>query len=170
MRRTPFVLLPLAAALAALPVYGQEAGATATFIDSAGEEIGTASLTEAETGVLIEIEVSGLPGGGWLAFHVHEHGMCDPAEGHESAGDHFNPGDAAHGLLAGGGPHAGDMPNQYVPDDGVLRAHVFNAMVSLDGEENGIRGRALMLHAQGDDYVTQPSGDAGERLACAVIE
>jgi len=74
------------------------------------------------------------------------------------------------GLLAGGGPHMGDMPNQYVPEDGVLRAQVFNGMVSLDGEDNGIRGRALMLHADGDDYVSQPAGDAGDRLACAVIE
>jgi len=171
MRRIPHFFLPLTlVAAAALPALGQEPGASATFVNADGEEIGTASLTDSETGVLIEIEVSGLPAASWLAFHVHEHGMCDPADAHESAGGHFNPDDRAHGLLAGGGPHMGDMPNQYVPEDGVLRAQVFNGMVSLDGEDNGIRGRALMLHADGDDYVSQPAGDAGDRLACAVIE
>jgi len=62
------------------------------------------------------------------------------------------------------------MPNQYVGDDGVLRAQVFNSKVVLDNAENDIRGRALMIHAKSDDNRSQPSGDAGERLACAVIE
>jgi len=62
------------------------------------------------------------------------------------------------------------MPNQYVAEDGVLGAHVFNSMVTLDGEDDGIRGRTLMLHAGADDHVSQPSGNAGDRVACAVIE
>lgn len=144
--------------------------ASASFIDTEGEVVGNATLTGTETGVLIELEVSGLPAAQWVAFHVHEHGVCDAAEDHEGAGDHFNPDNSAHGYLEATGPHIGDMPNLYVPDDGVVRAHVFNGMVTLDDEETGIRGRALMIHAEGDDYVSQPSGDAGDRLACAVIE
>lgn len=74
------------------------------------------------------------------------------------------------GTLPRKGLHAGDMPNQHVGADGVLRAQVFNSMVQLDGGEAAIRGRALMIHGGQDDYKSQPSGDAGKREACAVIE
>lgn len=167
-----FYLTAAACMLAlATPAAAQdEATAQATFIDMAGEEIGTAELTGTSEGVLIELEVSGLPESRWVAFHIHETGICDPQTDHESAGDHFNPTDAAHGYFAEGGPHAGDMPNQYVGSDGTLRAQVFNSFVRLDGGETDIRGRTLLLHADEDDYESQPSGDAGERVACAVIE
>ncbi len=140
------------------------------FVDMNGEQNGTATLTGTDQGVLIELEVSGLPAGEWVAFHVHETGECDHSTDHESAGGHFNPTDAEHGYLAEGGPHAGDMPNQYVGADGVLRAQVFNTMVTLDDGEAGILGRSLMIHGGTDDYVSQPAGDAGDRYACAVIE
>jgi Cu-Zn family superoxide dismutase len=145
--------------------------AIANFVGKDGKETGRASLTAAaNAGVLIELEVSGLPANKWVAFHVHEIGKCDAATHHESAGKHFNPTNAEHGLLAAKGPHAGDMPNQYVGQDGVLRAQVFDSMVTLDGKKDGIRGRALMIHADSDDYRSQPAGDAGERLACGVVE
>lgn len=145
--------------------------ATAGFVDPEGQANGNAEVTGTEAGgVLIKLEISGLPASQWVAFHVHETGSCDPATNHESAGGHFNPGSKDHGYKANNGPHAGDMPNQYVGADGVLRAEVFNHMVTLDDGETGIKGRALMVHAKGDDYETQPSGDAGDRLACAVIE
>lgn len=145
--------------------------AVANFVGADGKDSGRASLTAAATGgVLIELEVSGLPANKWVAFHVHEVGKCDAADHHESAGKHFNPTKAEHGLLAAKGPHAGDMPNQYVGQDGVLRAQVFDGMVTLDGKDNGIRGRALMIHANSDDYRSQPAGDAGARLACGVIK
>lgn len=151
-----------------LPAAAQET-ASATFLNLAGEENGTATLTQTQEGVLIEMEVTGLPAGQWVAFHVHETGTCDHETGHESAGGHFNPTDAEHGFLAGNGPHAGDMPNQHVDAEGTLRAEVFNHMVSLEGD-NAIRGKALMIHGGQDDYASQPSGDAGDRQACAVIE
>ncbi|WP_443216793.1 superoxide dismutase family protein [Rhizobium sp. Root1203] len=145
--------------------------AVANFIGKDGKETGRASITAAVSGgVMIELEASGLPANKWVAFHVHEIGKCDASSHHESAGKHFNPTNAEHGFLAAKGPHAGDMPNQYVGQDGVLRAQVFDGMVSLDGKEDGIRGRALMIHANSDDYRSQPAGDAGERLACGVIK
>lgn len=144
--------------------------ASAAFIDASGEMSGSATLTGTPNGVLIEIEVNGLPADQWVAFHVHETGSCDPDTHHESAGGHFNPSDVEHGYLTETGPHAGDMPNQYVPADGVLRSQTFNPFVTLDDGEASIMGRALMVHAQADDYTSQPSGDAGDRLACAVIE
>nr|WP_246472902.1 superoxide dismutase family protein [Pelagibacterium limicola] len=156
--------------MACVPAKAQDAQADATFIDAAGEAIGSARLLDSGDGVLIELDVRGLPENSWVAFHIHEHGACDPADGFESAGDHFNPDDRAHGYFASGGPHIGDMPNQYVGADGTLLAQVFNHLVSLDGEENGARGRSLMFHEGADDYSSQPSGHAGDRIACAVIE
>ncbi|WP_353644372.1 superoxide dismutase family protein [Mesorhizobium sp. WSM2239] len=148
----------------------EQPSATAKFVNTAGEENGNATLTGTEGGVLIEIEVTGLPASQWVAFHVHETGSCDPAARFESAGGHFNPTDAEHGYKVEGGPHAGDMPNQYVGADGTLRAQVFNGSVQLDEGETNIRGKALMIHGGQDDYESQPSGDAGNRQACAVIE
>ncbi len=143
---------------------------TVGFVDTAGKDNGTAELTATPGGVLIELEITGLPANQWVAFHVHETGSCDHASGHESAGGHFNPTDKKHGYLSEGGPHAGDMPNQYVTADGILRAQVFNGGVELNRGKTGILGRALMIHAKADDYESQPSGNAGQRLACGVIE
>ena len=144
---------------------------SASFVNADGQASGKAELTAmAAGGVLIKMEVSGLPANQWVAFHVHETGSCDHATGHKSAGGHFNPGSKEHGYESSKGPHAGDMPNQYVDVNGVLRAEIFNHMISLDDGETGIKGRALMVHAKADDYQSQPSGEAGDRLACAVIK
>lgn len=173
MQRLPTMIPIVSALMLASTAYAQQeqATATASFVDADGEANGTAELREASAGgVLIKIEVSGLPEESWVAFHVHEEGSCDAATGHKSAGGHFNPGSKEHGYDAAGGPHAGDMPNQYVAADGTLRAEVLNHAVTLADGDTGIRGRALMVHAGADDYSSQPSGDAGDRLACAVIE
>lgn len=166
------ILTAFVATLMAGAAFAQEpATAIASFVDADGEAVGTAEISAPRAGgVLIRLEVIGLPEETWVAFHVHETGECDHATGHESAGGHFNPGSNDHGYRAANGPHAGDMPNQYVPAGGALRAEIFNASVSLDAGEAGIRGRALMIHADADDYESQPSGSAGDRLACAVIE
>jgi len=142
----------------------------ANFVGADGKEIGTAELTGTKAGVLIALDVNSLPAGQWVAFHVHQVGTCDHATGHESAGGHFNPKGAEHGYLSDNGAHAGDMPNQYVSADGMLKAHVLNTAVTLEGGDNAIKGKALMIHADPDDYSGQPSGNAGKRLACAVIE
>ena len=144
---------------------------SASFVDAEGQANGTAELIAGTAGgVLIKLDLTGLPADEWVAFHVHEEGVCDPESGHESAGGHFNPDEKEHGYMSASGPHAGDMPNQLVGEDGSLRAEVFNPMVTLDEGDTGIVGRALMVHASGDDYESQPSGDAGDRLACAPIE
>lgn len=156
--------------LALLPVAAHAEDARATFLDRNGQEAGTATLTATPGGVMIGAEVTGLPPGQWVAFHIHETGSCDHATGHDSAGGHFNPSDAPHGVLSEGGPHAGDMPNIWVDAEGTARAQVFNPLVTLAEGDNAVKGRALMIHAGPDDYQTQPTGGAGDRLACAVIE
>lgn len=160
----------LALALAALSAPAAAQQASASFIDAEGNPSGTASLTASTGGVLFVVEVSGLPAGQWVAFHIHEHGTCDPASAHDSAGDHFNPTQTEHGLLTETGPHAGDMPNIWVDESGTARAEVFNPYVTLVEGENSVQGRSLMIHANADDHISQPSGDAGDRLACATIE
>jgi len=163
-----FTLISVLFLLTTGPAFSQQT-AKATFTDANGASNGEASLVATPAGTLIDINVSALPAGKWVAFHVHEAGTCDAMAHFDSAGGHFNPTGAQHGFLAESGPHAGDMPNQLVNAEGILRAQVLNAMVTLDGGQNSIRGRALMIHAGEDDYRSQPAGNAGARLACAVI-
>lgn len=170
-------IITLAAAVGTLatlgtPAFAQQAKDTAQadFVDGSGKENGRAQVTAGRDGVLFEVEVSGLEPRKWVALHIHETGTCDHADGHKSAGGHFNPDGKEHGFAAANGPHAGDLPNQYVSEDGVMRAQVYTTMVRLDDAERGVRGRALIVHAGSDDYRTDPAGGAGDRLACAVIK
>lgn len=166
-----FPTICCALAVLAFPAAAQEAGmAKVSFVDKAGEKNGSATLKAVPKGVLVQMEVTGLPADSWVAVHFHETGTCDHTTGHESAGGHFNPSGAAHGYLAEGGPHAGDMPNQYVGADGTLRAEILNTEVTLDAADTSVHGKALMVHGGKDDYASQPSGDAGDRQACGVIE
>lgn len=172
MQCLPTVISIFSAFILASAAQAQEPPtATASFVNTDGEASGSAELREASAGgVLIKVEVTGLPENSWVAFHVHETGSCDAATGHESADGHFNPGAKEHGYDAANGPHAGDMPNQFVAADGTLRTEIFNHAVTLADGAASIHGRALMVHAGADDYHSQPSGNAGDRLACAVIE
>ncbi len=166
--RTRLALIACATLAVSSPLLAQEV--EAEFIDTKGEAAGSATLRTAPGGVLVSVEITGLPPESWVAFHIHETGSCDPETDHESAGGHFNPTDTEHGYLSETGPHAGDMPNLWVDASGTARAEVFNPFIVLTEGDNLARGRALMVHSGPDDYQSQPSGDAGDRLACAVIE
>lgn len=147
-------------------------GGKAVFKDIKGNPIGTARLIQTLNGVLIEAVLSNLPPGEH-GFHIHQTGRCDAADGFKSAGGHYSPNKREHGFMVDGGPHAGDMPNQFVSLDGKLQTHVANSHVSLMQGEGSLfkgDGTALVIHAKADDYRSQPSGDAGDRIACAVIE
>lgn len=147
--------------------------AEATFVDTDGNELGTVTLTGTEEGVTIAGTLEGIPEGEH-GFHVHETGNCDPANGFESAGGHFAPRGNEHGFDNENGPHAGDMRNQTADADGQLVLNVNNDMVSLtEGDEGHLLdedGSALMVHANADDDQTDPGGNSGDRIACAVIE
>lgn len=181
LKKTGFVamfaaglLLPCQAVLAD-PHAGHHEGKAgplhAAVIDTAGKEIGNVELEATPHGVLISVAASGLPEGEH-AIHIHAKGVCDPASGFGTAGGHFEPGTNAHGFKDAAGPHAGDMPNQFVDGDGKLRAEVLNSAVTLGEGANSLLdedGSALVIHEGADDYASQPTGNAGGRLACAVI-
>ncbi|OSQ39745.1 superoxide dismutase family protein [Thalassospira mesophila] len=158
-----------AVSLVAFPAFAETA-ATATFHNDENTNIGTAQLTETDGGVVIKAEVTGLPSDQWVAFHIHENGECDTASKFKTAGGHFNPTHKMHGFLMPNGPHAGDMPNQYVNAQGKMFSQLIDTDVKLDDKETGIRSKTIVIHAGADDYMSQPSGAAGERLACAVIK
>lgn len=173
-------ILATTAALAFLsaPAFAQaetaEAGATAMMMDVDGNPVGTVTFTQTVSGILhVFVEMTDLPPGP-RGFHIHEVGECDPADGFESAGGHFAAGDEEHGIHNEAGPHAGDLPNVHVGQDGILRVEFFTERMSLDeGSEAGLLGgdgTAVILHDSPDDYATHPTGDAGDRIACGVIE
>lgn len=136
-----------------------------------GGDVGTAEMTQTPAGVLIKLTVKGLPPGDH-AFHVHAVGKCEPP--FDSAGGHFNPTGKKHGLMAADGPHAGDMPNLHIPASGELVVEVLNANLTLEkGKPNSVfdtDGSALIIHAGVDDYKTDPTGNAGGRIGCGVIQ
>jgi Cu-Zn family superoxide dismutase len=134
-----------------------------------GKQVGTATLEETPHGVLMTVDLEGLPAG-THAFHIHEIGKCEPP--FKSAGGHFNPTHKQHGIRNPAGMHAGDLPNIYVPESGKLKFDVFATAVTLGKGENSLLdadGSSLVIHAGPDDYKSDPAGDAGARLACGVI-
>jgi len=145
--------------------------AKAVLKDKDGKDVGSATLTQTRAGVLIALSVTGLPAGEH-AFHVHGTGKCEPP--FTSAGGHFNPDKRKHGMMAPDGAHAGDMPNLHIPASGELAVEVLNPAVTLDkGKPNslfGPEGTALIVHAGKDDYKTDPTGEAGGRIACGLVE
>ena len=146
------------------------ATASATISDAMGKTVGTATLRETTSGVLIKADLTGVPPG-THAIHVHTVGKCD-APMFMTAGGHFAPGMTKHGLLAAGGPHAGDLPNLYVPADGKLSIEVLEPNVTLAAGARSLLdadGSAIVLHAMADDYMTDPAGNAGGRIACGVV-
>lgn len=144
--------------------------AKAMMKNAAGADVGRVDLISVSDGVLLKVALKGLPPGGH-AFHIHAVGKCEPP--FASAGGHLNPEGKKHGLMAAGGPHAGDMPNLDVPASGELKIEVLNTEVSLDeGDADSLLkpgGTALVIHAGSDDYKSDPAGNAGARIACGVI-
>lgn len=159
-----------ATAALALPAAAQQK-ASAALKDADGNSVGTVQLMETPNGVLLSAKLSGLPAGKH-AFHIHETGKCEPP--FTSAGGHYNPTGAKHGFEVKGGPHAGDMPNITIPESGSLAFDTVDPRVTLaKGKKTTLfddDGSAIVIHAGADDYKSQPSGDAGDRIACGVIK
>lgn len=146
--------------------------ATATLQATQGNAVaGSIAFTVADDGRLhASGDISGLAPNSEHGFHIHEKGDCSAPDG-SSAGGHFNPASTEHGSIDAGVHHGGDMPN--IVADAQGNAHVDGPVSSNvnagKGDAADIIGRGLIVHADPDDYHTQPTGNAGARLACAVI-
>lgn len=115
-------------------------------------------------------DIGGLAPGSSHGFHIHEKGDCSAADA-SSAGGHFNPGAAPHGRMDEGAHHAGDIDNITADAQGVAHVNMHVPGLTLGtGAANDVAGRAIIVHADPDDYRSQPAGNAGKRLACGVIK
>lgn len=132
---------------------------------------GNVTFSVVDGKVHVKGAVSGLKPNSEHGFHIHEKGDCSAPDG-ASAGGHFNPGKEDHGSVAATPHHGGDMPNIKADAQGnaVVDADVSTNVNIGKGDDFDIIGRGLIVHADADDYKTQPTGNAGARLACAVIK
>ena len=135
-----------------------------------GQVVGAATFVETPDGITIVVTVRNLVAG-MRGLHIHAVGAC-VGPGFESAGDHFNPHGRQHGLANPSGPHAGDLPNLVVNESGRGRLTFTTSMMTLTGRVDsvlGADGTALVLDANPDDEVTEPSGYRAGHFACGVI-
>lgn len=128
---------------------------------------GVVRFFETDQGVRVIAEVYDLAPNTTHGFHIHEYGDCSALDG-TTAGGHFNPQDAPHGGPDSEERHVGDLGNITVDENGFAELDITDQMISFEGTNN-IIGRGIIIHAGEDDLETQPTGAAGERLACGVI-
>ncbi len=174
MRPSRLMLAALPLSLAACETLApfEQPQMTASLIRSDGTALGTVRVFQEPTAILLRIEATGLPSGQHGA-HIHGVGRCDrPA--FTSAGPHWNPAQKQHGHRNPQGPHGGDLGNVGVGADGRLVAalSVPGAALYPGGPGAALHdadGSALVIHTKADDERTDPSGDSGDRIACAVI-
>jgi Cu-Zn family superoxide dismutase len=143
---------------------------TVSLSDGQGKSVGTAMLSPVSQGVSIKLNLMNLTPGDH-AIHVHTVAKCEgPA--FTSAGPHLNPDMKHHGLQNPEGPHAGDIPNFTVDQDGTSKATVVATGVTMGSDPHSVftnGGTALVIHAKADDMKSDPAGNAGDRIACGVI-
>ena len=144
--------------------------ATAQLQPTRGNNVsGSVTFTQKGDKVVVVANVSGLKPNQEHGFHVHEKGDCSSGDGMSAAG-HFNPKGSPHGLYSTQARHAGDMPNLKADASGNASASVELDLITVSDGPTSVVGRGLIVHAQPDDYKSQPVGNAGARLACAVIQ
>ena len=132
---------------------------------SGSQVVGTVTFTKMDDGVQVVADVTGLTPGKH-GFHIHEFGDCSAADA-SSAGGHFNPMKKPHGAPDAAERHAGDLGNLEADSTGKAHLELKDSMLKLSGE-NCIMGRGVIVHEKVDDW-SQPTGNAGGRLACGVI-
>lgn len=145
-------------------------GAQAVLGATAGNKAaGTLSIAMESDGLRIRGDLSGLDHASEHGFHIHEVGDCSAPDA-SSAGGHFNPQAKPHGKPGTDQHHAGDMFNIIADAQGLAKVDsLVTGVVLGGGGDNDVLGKAIVLHKKADDYMTQPSGDSGDRIACGVI-
>jgi Cu-Zn family superoxide dismutase len=149
-----------------------KARAVANMKAMSGDGAGSIAFAATSHGVLIQYDLKGLTPG-VHAIHLHTSGNCDPKVGFTSAGPDLSfDNTKMHGYFAKHGPHAGDLPNEWAATDGTLKASVISNAFSLGNGKKSIfdhDGVSIIVNARGDDYVSQPAGNSGDRVACGVV-
>jgi Cu-Zn family superoxide dismutase len=142
-------------------------GVTGGLVAGDGTELGNVSVSATASGhALVLINAEGFREGIY-GVHIHQFGRCE-GPGFETAGEHISGGDE-HGVYTDTGPHPGDLPNAHVGPDEQIAMEAFAIGLTLDMVIDD-DGSALIVTAEPDDYTTQPAGNSGERVACAVLE
>jgi Cu-Zn family superoxide dismutase len=164
--------LPALLVLSAPAAMHKNKGLEVDFKTSSGQDAGTATLTPAGNGVKVKLDLSNLPEGEH-AIHVHQNAKCDGPD-FKTAGGHLNPDNTEHGTKNPKGAHAGDMPmNLQVMADGTDHVSFVTQSISLKKDaKNSVfanGGTAFVIHEKADDMMTDPTGNAGGRIACGVI-
>jgi Cu-Zn family superoxide dismutase len=132
--------------------------------------LGTVKLSETDKGLLVQADIQNVPNPGPHGFHIHENGSCD--EMGKAAGGHFNPDQVMHGMVMKDGlehAHVGDMGNIVVDVNGTAKLSIILPDVTLENGKYNVDGLAIILHEKTDDF-SQPTGNAGGRIACGIIE
>ncbi|HZX81222.1 MAG TPA: superoxide dismutase family protein [Lysobacter sp.] len=176
----PLVLLAACSTTSSTPASTDDAPAAAAVPEADSATIALASASGSlvsgklaampmDGGVHFVGDIGGLAPGSTHGIHVHEKGDCSAADA-SSAGGHFNPAGRPHGNPQGQARHAGDLPNITAGSDGVARVNLHVHGITLGGAAaTNVLDRAVVVHAQADDYASQPAGNSGARIACGVI-
>ncbi|WP_460452109.1 superoxide dismutase family protein [Alsobacter sp. SYSU BS001988] len=172
MHRIALSMIAVALAAASSSAAAQEV-AEAPVIDNKGAAIGSIRLRGSGAGVVVRVSLkAGALPPGWHGAHMHAVGDCSDTDKFMNSKAHVNHDARKHGLLNAEGPDNGDLPNLYAAADGSVNAELFTPFARLTGP-NGLKdadGSAFVIHAAEDDHTAQPIGNAGARLACAVIK